>query len=150
VTERSDPLARFEAEHEEALGALARLERAAEALRAGEPPEPHLATAREIHGVLVGAVRRHNQDEERALFPALGPEAPVGPFLEEHQTLWRWEDDLARAIDRADVPAVARLSLDVIHVLREHIRRENEVLFPMARALLGPAGLAAVGRRLAG
>jgi hemerythrin-like domain-containing protein len=144
-----DVLTRFESEHGEALAALARLETAAAGLAAGERPEAHLATAREIHGILVGAVRRHNQEEERALFPALESEAPVEPFLEEHRTLWRWEDDLARAIDRADLPAVARLSLDIVHVLREHIQRENEVLFPMARALLGPAGLAAVGRRLA-
>lgn len=145
-----DALTRFEIEHGEALAALARLERAAQGLRTGEPPGPHLATAREIHGVLVGAVRRHNEEEERALFPALGAEAPVGPFLEEHQMLWRWEDDLARAIERRDVEAVAQLSLDIVHVLREHIQRENEVLFPLARALLGAEGLAAVGRRLSG
>ena len=144
----ADPIRRFEEEHEVALAALDRLEAAAEALRGGASPEPHLATAREVHGLLCGAVRQHNEDEERALFPVLGEDAPLGPFLEEHETLWKLEEDLARAIDRADRERVARVSLDIADLLRTHIHRENEVLFPMARALLGAEGLAIVAREL--
>lgn len=143
-----DPLHRFEAEHEVALAALERLERAGEALGDSGPPEPHLATAREVHGLLCGAVRRHNEDEERALFPVLGEDAPLGPFLEEHEILWRLEADLGDALDRGDRDRVARLALEIVDLLRTHIRRENEVLFPMARALLGADGLAIVARRL--
>jgi hemerythrin-like domain-containing protein len=144
----ADPIRRFEEEHEVALAALDRLEAAAEALRGGAPAEPHFATAREVHGLLCGAVRRHNEDEERALFPVLGEDAPLGPFLEEHETLWKLEEDLATAIGRADRERVARLALDIVDLLRTHIRRENDVLFPMARALLGAEGLAIVARKL--
>jgi len=144
----ADPIRRFEEEHEVALAALDRLEAAAEALRGGASPEPHFATAREVHGLLCGAVRQHNEDEERALFPVLGEDAPLGPFLEEHETLWKLEEDLATAIDRADRERVARVSLDIADLLRTHIHRENEVLFPMARALLGADGLAMVAREL--
>lgn len=144
----ADPIRRFEEEHEVALAALDRLEAAAEALRSGAPAEPHFATAREIHGLLCGAVRQHNEDEERALFPVLGEDAPLGPFLEEHETLWKLEEDLATAVDHADRERVARLALDIVDLLRTHIRRENEVLFPMARALLGAEGLAIVARKL--
>jgi hemerythrin-like domain-containing protein len=35
-----------------------------------------------------------------------------------------------------------------VDLLGAHIRRENDVLFPMARALLSPAGLAEVMMRL--
>jgi hemerythrin-like domain-containing protein len=144
----ADPIRRFEEEHEVALAALDRLEKAAEALRSGTTAEPHFATAREVHGLLCGAVRQHNEDEERALFPVLGEDAPLGPFLEEHGTLWKLEEDLAAALDRADRERVARLALDIVDLLRTHIRRENDVLFPMARALLGAAGLAIVARKL--
>ena len=144
----ADPIRRFEEEHEVALAALDRLEAAAEALRSGAPVEPHFATAREVHGLLCGAVRQHNEDEERALFPVLGEDAPLGPFLEEHGTLWKLEEDLAAALARADRERVARLALDIVDLLRTHIRRENEVLFPMARALLGAEGLAIVARKL--
>lgn len=144
----ADPIRRFEQEHEVALAALARLERAAEALRNGEPVAAHLVTAREVHGLLCGAVRQHNEDEERALFPVLGEDAPLGPFLEEHGTLWKLEEDLVIAIDRADRERVSQVALEIVALLRTHIHRENEVLFPMARALLGPEGLAIVARNL--
>ena len=146
-TVNTDPIRRFEAEHEVALAALERLERAAAGLRAGEAAEVHLASAREVHGLLTGAVREHNEAEERALFPLLGEEAPLDAFLEEHQTLWSLESDLAAAIDRTDRDRVARLAYGIVDLLRAHIRRENEVLFPMARALLGAEGLATVTRR---
>jgi hemerythrin-like domain-containing protein len=119
-TVNTDPIRRFEEEHEVALAALARLER----------------------------VRQHNEDEERALFPALGDEAPLGPFLEEHQTLWQLEERLARALDHREAEEVAHVSLEIVDLLGGHIRRENDVLFPMARTLLGADGLAAVMARL--
>lgn len=144
----TDPLGRLEAEHEVALAALERLEHAALELGANGPPEMHLAVAREVHALLAGAVREHNESEERALFPLLGSDAPLGPFLEEHQTLWRLEEHLARAIERREGAQVADVSLEIVDLLRAHIRRENEVLFPMARAQLGPEGLAAVAREL--
>lgn len=144
----ADPLLQFEAEHEVALTALERLERAAEALRESGPAEPHFATAREVHGLLCGAVRQHNEAEERALFPVLGEDAPLGPFLQEHEILWSLEAELGRALERADRAGAARVALEIVDLLRIHIRRENEVLFPMARALLGAEGLAIVARRL--
>lgn len=144
----ADPIHRFEEEHEVALAALTRLEGAAEALRNGEPVESHFAIVREVHGLLCSAVRQHNEDEERALFPVLGEDAPLGPFLAEHGTLWKLEEDLAASVDRGDRERVAHVALEIVDLLRTHIQRENDVLFPMARALLGPEGLAIVARRL--
>jgi hemerythrin-like domain-containing protein len=143
-----DPLRRFEEEHRVALEALDRLERAALALRGGDQTDVHFGTAREVHALLCGAVRDHNEAEERALFPLLAEQAPVDPFLDEHQVLWGLESDLARAIDRKQPEETARLALEIVDLLRAHIQRENDVLFPMARAFLGPEGLAAVARRL--
>ena len=144
----ADPIRRFEEEHDVALAALARLEAAAEALRSGGAVEQHFATARQVLGLLCGTVRRHNEGEECALFPLLGTEAPLTPFLDEHGTLRRLETELSVALDRGDVADVVNASLDIVYLLRAHIERENTVLFPAARALLGPAGLAEVARRL--
>lgn len=144
----TDPIRRFEEEHTVALAALDRLEAAAEALRSGAPAEPQLAIAREVHGLLCGAVRQHNEDEERALFPVLGESAPLAPFLEEHETLWSLEAGLKTAIDCGDRERVASEAFEIVDLLRAHIQRENEVLFPMARALLGTDGLAIVARKL--
>jgi hemerythrin-like domain-containing protein len=46
------------------------------------------------------------------------------------------------------VRAIAATALAIVELLRAHITREDEVLFPMARTLLGAEGLAAVARRL--
>lgn len=149
-TVEPDPLERFESEHDEALRALNRLELATDALEHAERPEQFLATVREVHTFLTTVVREHNDNEEWALFGLLGEDAPVALFEEEHRTLRQLERNLAAALDGSDpareVPSPARA---VIDLLRAHIERENEVLFPMARTLLGPEGIETVARRLA-
>lgn len=145
----ADPLARFTWDHAEVLRLLGRLEHAGEALRGGAEPVHHVETAAEVLDVLRSRVRRHNEEEERALFPELGGEAPVGPFHEDHETLRRLEDTLDRAIRTFDVELISVTALDIASLLRAHIVREEEVLFPMARGLLGEDGLARVARRLA-
>ncbi len=147
----ADPLVRFAMEHEQALAALDRLERAATALDHGDPAEPHLRTVREVCDTLATTVREHNENEERALFPLLGDEAPCEPFRQEHVALRQLEQRLDAALDgptpERDIPPVAHALVDL---LRTHIQREDEVLFPMARGLLGPEGLERAGRLLEG
>jgi hemerythrin-like domain-containing protein len=143
-----DALTRFEAEHRVALAALERLERAALGLRAGEGVGSHLAEVGEVLTLLQGAVREHNEAEERALFPLLGADAPLGPFLEEHEFLWGLESTLETALRNGAAARIADVALEIVDLLRAHIQRENEVLFPMARVLLGSDGLAAVARAL--
>ena len=145
-----DPLARFEREHEEALATLARLEQAALALRAPGNRAPHFAVALEAHAFLAGPVKAHNENEERALFPELGEDAPTAPFVDEHLTLWRMERELEMALRASDAERTADSALALVDLLRSHITRENEVLFPMARTMLGEEGLARVARRLEG
>lgn len=143
-----DPLARFEAEHAEALGELNRLETAVDALAANAEPGPQLAIVRAIHRFLSTTVRRHNENEEVALFPLLQP-GPTPPFVEDHQTLRAMEASLAAALAGRDPSvAVRQPARSLIGLLRGHIMRENEVLFPLARERLGAAGLREVAARL--
>ena len=145
----SDPLTRFEDEHHHALGELQRLERAAEGLEDGEDPVEHLETIRQVHTFLSTAVREHNENEERALFPLLGDEAPTGVFEEEHVQLRALERELHEALDSSHPAERApTIALALVDLLRGHIDREDHVLFPMARGLLGPDGLARVERIL--
>jgi hemerythrin-like domain-containing protein len=146
----TDPLRRLESEHADALAELQRLEGAALAMQRGEPAAPHFGTVRAVHSVLTSAVKAHNESEERALFPLLGDEAPTVVFVEEHTTLRNLERRLEQALAAGDAGRIATAALAVVDLLRAHITRENEVLFPMARELLGAAGLAEVARRLDG
>jgi hemerythrin-like domain-containing protein len=146
-----DPIQRFEEEHQHALGELERLEVAALKLAAGVPDdvaEVELEAARAAHEFLSTAVREHNENEEVALFSVLGDKAPTEPFVEDHVALRAMERRLSAAIEAQDTAEVAAAGLAIVDVLRDHIDREDNALFPMARELLGPEGLLEVARRL--
>lgn len=145
----NDPFQELTAEHEAALAELTRLERAALALRADATSPEALATARHVLDVLRTTVRRHNEKEERALFPLLGNDAPVAVFEDEHRSLRALERQLGTLIETGGAGArVADVALEIAALLRNHIEREEIVLFPMARARLGPDGLANLARRM--
>jgi hemerythrin-like domain-containing protein len=144
-----DPFAVLLTEHEHALAALARLESAAEGLEADPACEPDRRAVRAVLDLLQGPVRDHNEKEERALVPLLGEDAPVAIFEEEHRALWTLEQELGCLLaGPGDDPRVVPVAREIVHHLRSHIQRENEVLFPMARALLGPEGLERLARQL--
>ncbi|MCI0341328.1 MAG: hemerythrin domain-containing protein [Planctomycetales bacterium] len=95
----------------------------------GAKPEVLAAVSRAI----AGPVERHRELEERLLYPeirrAWGPEFPPLDVMErEHEEI----QDALRAIDsgRFDASTVNRF----VDVLRQHIHKEVNVLFPMAEA----------------
>jgi len=102
------------------------------------------------HEFLSTAVREHNENEELALFSVLGDEAPTEPFVEDHVAIRAMERRLLAAIEARDPTETAAAGLAIVDVLRDHIDREDNALFPMARELLGPEGLLEVSRRLEG
>jgi len=147
----ADPLLRFGDEHRHALRELDVLEQAIDGLESGKPAEPLLAAVSDVHVFLRTAVKEHNENEEAALFPHLGEDAPTAIFVEEHATLRALEKRLGEALrahDAAD--AVCEPAREIVGLLRAHIQREDEALFPMARNILGPEGLALVSRSLQG
>lgn len=84
------------------------------------------------------ADRNHHAKEERSLFPAMvkaGVPAEGGPIavmLEEH-TQGRALVQAMAAAGPAHQPAIAR---QYVRLLRDHIEKENGVLFPLADAVL--------------
>ena len=144
----TDPFQVLEAEHADALGALGRLEGAVAGLRADPGSQRERGTVREVLDLLMTSVRDHNQKEEDALFPLLSDIAPTAFFEAEHRTLWRLERELDHLLDSGPGDRIADLALEIVRLLRHHISRENEVLFPMARVALGPEGVEILRRRL--
>jgi len=144
-----DPLARFEAEHREALGELDLLEEVVAALEAGESLDQHAMKAQVVLSFLEGTLQRHNHCEEQALFPLIQGQAPTTTFENDHAILRSLEQELEEALDPPeDCPAVVTTCRRIIDILRDHIDREDKVLFPMARKLLGADGLARVAERI--
>jgi hemerythrin-like domain-containing protein len=88
----------------------------------------------------------HHEKEERLLFPAmeaagLPPHAgPTSVMREEHEAGRRHVRAMTAALDAspADLDTFAQHAGAFAHLLRDHITKENQVLFPMADQLLRP------------
>jgi hemerythrin-like domain-containing protein len=137
-------------EHQVILRVLLTLESAAEQLAAGGAmPEERWASM--IAWLRAYADGNHHAKEEKVLFPAMikagvpDEGGPVAVMLQEHAE--------GRALlammytgEPADKAAAARR---YIRLLRDHIDKENGVLFPLADAVLDERDQAEVCRELA-
>jgi len=127
-------------EHEVILRALALLERMGQGLEGGRPVDRKaLGWLRDFFGTF--ADKCHHGKEEQHLFPAMERHGvpreggPLGVMLQEH------EEGRARvrAMGHDDDRQVAEAIRGYTTLLRAHIDKENEVLFPLAEELPVPA-----------
>lgn len=142
-------------EHEAILQMLDAMDAASERLVDGRAPAPEaLEDLCEFFRTF--ADRCHHAKEEGVLFPALEARGiprqggPVGVMLLEHDLGRRHVAALreAAAAHRAGKLAAVELwrsaAADYGALLRDHIDKENEVLFPMAEEVLGADELGAM------
>ena len=136
--------------HEHILERLAKLEALGRELKgaAGGPApvldERRLAVLCDVLTFLDTAVPLHSADEEQTLFPRLretlgpsGGHTPMDCMEEEHVQHAALLAGLKRAVVKRDAAATAGAALAVVLSYREHIGREEEVLFPWAHEVLG-------------
>jgi hemerythrin-like domain-containing protein len=132
-----DPFDQLRSSHRRLEERLDELGEAARKLAAGGPEANE---AREIVDGLCGwfarSVGRHEEDEERSLFPRLKDEAALAPILAsltaEHREHERLHAKL-RSAEPAALPAIA----DALYAAyRKHIDEEERALFPAAERLL--------------
>lgn len=137
-------------EHEGILIMLSVLERLAADLHDGKA-----VNLEHLDGIMnfltTFADRCHHGKEEELLFPALASAGipseggPIGVMLAEHTHgrayIRTMTDALARlhAGDTEARPAFAQAALGYARLLREHITKENNVLFVLAEQRLSPA-----------
>ncbi len=134
-------------EHRVILRALGVLEAAAARLAGGRPlPEGWWP---EVIGLLrTFADKNHHAKEETSLFPAMvkagvpSVGGPIEVMLEEHQR----GRALVRAMEAGEAAARAAKAREYVTLLREHIDKENGVLFPLADAVLDEAAQRALQR----
>jgi len=101
----------------------------------------------------------HGRKEEEGLFPVLvrhieSEGGPVGLMLEEHELLRQHQRAIVSNVPRLeDDPhaveawnAVSSASSAVDELLAFHIEKEDQVLFPMARATLSPREMSEVAQ----
>ncbi len=143
-------------EHQTILGVLNALEAHLGAVASGVPLDP--AYLRDVVAFCQGFVDRcHHGKEEHCLFPCLErvgiprEGGPIGVMLAEHEMGRQLVRRIAEALSRyeaaeAQPEEVTDLAWQYVELLRAHIAKENEVLFPMGEAVLTDTEDAAVGR----
>jgi hemerythrin-like domain-containing protein len=134
-------------EHEQISVVLAVLAHLTDLLAAGLPVDlKGLGTVLEfLHRFADGY---HHSKEEEALFPALeraglsAEGGPVGVMLAEHDESRELIEQMAAVLPQfgtsaESVPAFVASARRYVSLLRLHILKENDVLFPMAERVLG-------------
>ena len=134
-------------EHRIILRALDMLEMAAAQLARGRPlPDgwwPEI-----VAWLRSFADKNHHAKEESSLFPAMvkagvpSEGGPIAVMLEEHER----GRALVRAMEAGEAAVRAAKAREYITLLREHIDKENGVLFPMADAVLDDRAQGALAR----
>ncbi len=137
-------------EHNAILRMLDAAEALAGRIGSGELPEPELlAGVTEFFELFLD--RCHHGKEENLFFPVLERKGvavhggPIGVMLREHQQgreLTAAMVEASRAYAQGETGAAgrwARAAREHAALLRDHIFKENAVLFPMAEGLLAPA-----------
>jgi hemerythrin-like domain-containing protein len=134
-------------EHQVIQCVLNTLEKAATRLSAGEVVSPafFLEAADFIKGFADGC---HHRKEEGVLFPAMvnnglsRESGPVAVMLAEHEEgrrLTRGMRQAAEQLQAGEASAreeVVRNALGYVRLLRQHIYKENNILFPMADKII--------------
>jgi hemerythrin-like domain-containing protein len=147
------PTAELEQEHRAIETMLAVLEEVAERLERGNEVDPQ-DIERMLEFLTVFADRCHHGKEEDRLFPAMERASATGErervdellaeLLGEHERariyVGDMSYDLARYRNKEDAAAtLLAVRLDeYVALLREHIRKEDDVLYPIAETRLTP------------
>lgn len=138
-------------EHQVVLGKLDRLE--------GSLQGPDVSGVEEVLRFMENDLVLHRRKEEEVLFPALAKQigvegGPIGVMLSEHSTEKELLTDLRAAVDSAKAgkdtkDEIRGAAQGILDLLRPHIQKEDNILYPMAEQILSPEEQAAVARGMA-
>lgn len=84
----------------------------------------------------------HHEKEEKVLFPELEQKGipneggPIGVMLSEHAAKRGYVKNLKIALENNDIGQMKENSLAIVGLLRDHINKENNILYPMAEQVL--------------
>ncbi len=93
----------------------------------------------------------HHQKEEKVLFPALEKKGmpreggPIGMMLSEHETKREHIKELKEALEKKEEEKIKKNAKAIVSLLRDHIYKEDNVLYPCAEDILSKEELMNLG-----
>lgn len=134
-------------EHQVILRVIAALDIWANRLNSGEPAQPtyFIEAAEFIKGFADGC---HHRKEEGVLFPAMvtaglpADSGPIAVMLAEHEEGRRFTRSMRQAAEKVangEIDAsndIVTNALGYVKLLRQHIQKEDYILFPMAGKII--------------
>jgi hemerythrin-like domain-containing protein len=117
------------------------------AIDGGTPPAD--GQVADVVRFLEAEVMQHFELEERALFPVLArhigdTQGPLAVMNAEHATFRQLLAGLTAALRSGKLDQQQRCTRDLVALLRGHIAKEDEVLFPLALGMLSPEEISEV------
>jgi hemerythrin-like domain-containing protein len=134
------PIATLLDEHRTILRVLAEMEQECGRLTGDAPLVPFWQ--RTLRFLEVFDEQLHHDKEEGLLFPALeaaglSPQSgPTAVLRSEHGRCRLWRQGIEQAIERNDSLRLLGAVQGFVDLQRQHVLKENQILFPLARQLL--------------
>lgn len=97
----------------------------------------------------------HHHKEEKILFPKLEEKGipneggPIGMMLFEHNLKRNYIRELEEALAQKDGPRIKEKSLAIVSLMRDHIWKENNILYPCAQDILTEEEMEAISTECA-
>ena len=153
-----DPIAQLIKEHEQALQKLQLLNRTTDEFIVDGFSEERFERILSAAHYIKEEVSVHNLSEEQLLFPALERhvEGPTKSLRADHKELeeahGEFEDSIRRVrknpYDRTAITDLVSSGKNVVRIFVNHIHKENDILFPIARKVLSKEELRSIARRI--
>jgi hemerythrin-like domain-containing protein len=154
----NDPIAQLIKEHERALEKLQLLNKTTDELIADGFSEGRLERILSAARYIEEEVSVHNRSEEDLLFPTLEKhvEGPTKSLRADHKELAKANEEFEESIrkvkenpyDRTAITELVSTGKTVVRIFVNHIHKENDILFPIARKVLSKAELQSIARRI--
>ncbi|MDP7975367.1 MAG: hemerythrin domain-containing protein [Thermoprotei archaeon] len=127
-------------EHAELLGKMKEFRIAAEELMNGN----FVAAQRMLNYISEEVIGKHFTLEEQGLFPVFEPvlarhlprEEPLRMLRLEHLAVQRKEEEVRERVAKAEPQEASKAALQLLDMLQQHVFREENGVFPMARRYL--------------
>src|SRR3989338_10139675 len=139
----------LKAEHQKILNAFSELEKAISETPIDENK------IREFLDFTENFAEPHHRKEEKVLFPALEKKGipneggPIGMMLLEHETKRSHIKKIDEGFKEKNGEKIFLNAKAAISLMREHIEKENNILYPMAEEVFAPEELDSLGEECA-